>query len=504
MLAQVYSCGLLGVEGIIVTVEVDINNGLPGYAVVGLPDTGIKESKERVYSAIKNSGYSYPMKRITVNLAPADLRKEGPAYDLPVAIGLLAASGQIETSLADTIIVGELSLNGAVKAVSGVLPMVLAARDHGFGQVIIPEANRHEAAVVEGIRIFPVADIRQTVEHLTGEKPIAPYTQSADSFLSNKKYGDSVDFSEIKGQENAKRGLEIAASGAHNVLMSGPPGSGKSMLAKAFPSILPDLTLEEALEITKIYSISGLLDGDIITTRPFRSPHHTVSDVSLIGGGRIPKPGEVSLAHLGVLFLDELPEFRKSTLEVLRQPIEDRRVTISRINATLSYPASFMLIASMNPCPCGYYGDPDHECRCTPGEIRRYHNKLSGPLMDRIDIRMEVPTTHFEDLQAHKKAESSQAIGERVNRARAIQNARFKDEPGLYFNSQLKPKHIETFCRLDRESEAFMKAVYKKLKLSARGYHRILKLARTIADLDGKPAISQAHLAEAVSYRTMG
>jgi magnesium chelatase family protein len=501
MLAQIKSCGLLGVEGILVTVEVDINNGLPGYAVVGLPDAGIKESKERVFSALKNSGLRYPLKRITVNLAPADLRKEGPAYDLPIALGLLVASEQVRADLDDTAVFGELSLNGDIKPVNGVLPMVLAAKANGVKKVILPAQNKTEGAVVDGMTILPANNIAEVVAHLTGEAPIAPFAIAPETLLRPDRPRGHIDFSEIKGQDNAKRALEIAAAGAHNVLMSGPPGSGKSMLAKAFPSILPDLTLDEALEITKIYSISGLLTDNIMTERPFRAPHHTISNVSLIGGGKIPKPGEVSLAHLGVLFLDELPEFQKSALEVLRQPIEDHRVTISRVNATLTYPASFMLIASMNPCPCGYYGDPTHNCRCTANEIRKYQGRISGPMLDRMDIRVEVPAADIKELAGRERGEPSAAIRGRVNRARAIQNERFADEPGLYFNAQLEPRHIERYCELDARGRGFMEMTYRRLKLSGRGYHRILKLARTIADLDGAEAIGLLHLSEAVAYR---
>ncbi len=501
MLAQIKSCGLLGVEGILVTVEIDINNGLPGYAVVGLPDAAIKESKERVFSALKNSGLRYPLKRITVNLAPADLRKEGPAYDLPIALGLLVASEQVRADLDDTAVFGELSLNGDIKPVNGVLPMVLAAKASGVKKVILPARNKTEGAVVDGLTILPANNIAEVAAHLTGEAPIAPFAIAPETLLRPDRPRGHIDFSEIKGQDNAKRALEIAAAGAHNLLMSGPPGSGKSMLAKAFPSILPDLTLDEALEITKIYSISGLLTDNIMTERPFRAPHHTISNVSLIGGGKIPKPGEVSLAHLGVLFLDELPEFQKSALEVLRQPIEDHRVTISRVNATLTYPASFMLIASMNPCPCGYYGDPTHHCRCTANEIRKYQGRISGPMLDRMDIRVEVPAADIKELAGREQGEPSAAIRERVNRARAIQNERFADEPGLYFNAQLAPRHIERYCELDAQGRSFMEMTYRKLKLSGRGYHRILKLARTIADLDGAEAIGLLHLSEAVAYR---
>ncbi|MGN0194821.1 MAG: YifB family Mg chelatase-like AAA ATPase [Pseudoramibacter sp.] len=502
MLAKIFSCGLLGIEGIIVTVEVDLNYGLPGFIVVGLPDTGVKESRDRVFSAIKNNGYAYPDKKVTVNLAPADLKKEGSAYDLPIAIGLLVASNQLEGDFSDMLCFGEMSLNGDLRPVRGVLPMVLAAKKRGFKKVILPLENKTEGAIVDGIDVLPAKNLKQVIDYLKGKAKIEPYRIDSQQLLNQGQTAYRVDFSEIKGQDNAKRALEIAAAGGHNVLMSGPPGSGKSMLAKAFPSILPALTLNEALEITKIYSIAGLLKDNIMTHRPFRAPHHTLSNVSIIGGGTIPKPGEVSLAHLGVLFLDELPEFQKSALEVLRQPIEDHEVTISRVNATLTYPASFMLIASMNPCPCGYYGDPTHKCTCTKNEIRRYNSRISGPLLDRIDIRVEVPAVDIKELENRTPGESSMIIRKRVNQARQIQNERFKDEKGVYFNAQLEPHLIDRYCELDKEGQDFLEMVYSKLKLSGRGYHRILKLARTIADLDGAEQIGLIHLSEATSYRS--
>ncbi|MCH4072646.1 YifB family Mg chelatase-like AAA ATPase [Pseudoramibacter sp.] len=502
MLAKIFSCGLLGIEGIIVTVEVDLNYGLPGFIVVGLPDTGVKESRDRVFSAIKNNGYAYPDKKVTVNLAPADLKKEGSAYDLPIAIGLLVASNQLEGNFSDMLCFGELSLNGDLRPVRGVLPMVLAAKAKGFKKVILPQENKTEGAIVDGIDVLPARNLKQVIDYLKGKTEIEPYRIDSQQLLNQGQTAYRVDFSEIKGQDNAKRALEIAAAGGHNVLMSGPPGSGKSMLAKAFPSILPALTLNEALEITKIYSIAGLLKDNIMTHRPFRAPHHTLSNVSIIGGGTIPKPGEVSLAHLGVLFLDELPEFQKSALEVLRQPIEDHEVTISRVNATLTYPASFMLIASMNPCPCGYLGDPAHKCTCTINEIRRYNSRISGPLLDRIDIRVEVPAVDIKELENRTPGESSMTIRKRVNQARQIQNERFQNEKGIYFNAQLEPHLIDQYCVLDKEGQDFLEMVYAKLKLSGRGYHRILKLARTIADLDGADQIGLIHLSEATSYRS--
>lgn len=504
MLSQIKSSGLLGVNGVIVTVEIDISRGLPSYSLVGLPDTGIKESKDRVFAAIKNNGFKYPMERITINLAPADLKKEGPAFDLAIALGILSASEQLTWDHPENyLVIGELSLSGEIRSVNGVLPMVLAAKEAGITNVLVPFANRHEAAVVQNMSVYPVADFHEAVSFLKNELIIEPFKVDLNALLTVENSCHSIDFSDIRGQDLAKRGLEIAAAGAHNVLMSGPPGSGKTMLAKGFPSILPDLTLDEALEITKIHSISGLLKNNaIISQRPFRSPHHTISKVSLVGGGRIPRPGEVSLAHLGVLFLDELPEFQKSALEVLRQPIEDQEVTISRVNASLTFPASFTLVTSMNPCPCGYLTDPAHECICTPQQIKNYQGKISGPLMDRLDIFVEIPSTSYDELQTKPKGETSAVIKKRVDAARERQNQRYQDLD-IFYNAQLTPKLMETFCQLGPAEEALMEKVYTKMKLSARGYHRILKLARTIADLDGSESIQIAHLSEAIQYRGM-
>ena len=504
MLSQIKSSGLLGVNGVIVTVEIDISRGLPCYSLVGLPDAGIKESKDRVFSAVKNNGYKYPMERITINLAPADLKKEGPAFDLAIALGILNASEQLNWDHPENyLVIGELSLSGQIRSVNGVLPMVLAAKEAGIANVLVPFENRHEAAVVQNINVYPVNDFHEAVSFIKKELIIEPFKVDLSSLLRVENSCHRIDFSDIRGQDLGKRALEIAAAGAHNCLMSGPPGSGKTMLAKGFASILPDLTIDEALEITKIHSISGLLKNNaIISQRPFRSPHHTISKVSLVGGGRIPKPGEVSLAHLGVLFLDELPEFQKSALEVLRQPIEDQEVTISRINASLTFPASFTLITSMNPCPCGYLTDPAHECICTPQQIKNYHGKISGPLMDRLDIFVEIPSTTYDELQTKPKGESSQAIKKRVDAARELQNARYA-ELDIFYNAQLTPKLMETYCPLGPAEENLMEKVYTKMKLSARGYHRLLKLARTIADLDGSEAIQIGHLTEAIQYRAM-
>lgn len=502
MLSKIYSCGLLGVDGIIVTVEIDISRGLPGYSLVGLPDAGIKESKDRVFSAIKNSNYNYPMERITINLAPADLKKEGSAYDLPIAIGILSSSDQLsKPNLDNYLIIGELSLSGEIRAINGVLPMVLAAKKNKIRKIIVPYGNHFEAAVVDGVEIYPVSCLSDCIDFLKEELIIDPFKVDSAKLLNTKDKIYPINFSDVRGQDQAKRALEIAAAGSHNVLMSGPPGSGKTMLAKAFPSILPDLTLDESLEITKIHSISGLLNNQpLVCHRPFRSPHHTISKTSLIGGGRFPKPGEVSLAHLGVLFLDELPEFQKSALEVLRQPLEDESVSISRITASLTFPAKFTLIASLNPCPCGYLDDPQHECICSPRQIRNYRGKISGPLLDRMDIFLNVPSTSFEEIQKRTKGESSQAIKERVDAARLIQNERYQTSE-IFFNSQLTPQFLEKHCALNKSGQAMMEKCYHKMNLSARGYHRILKLSRTIADLDGADSIELHHLSEAIQYR---
>ncbi len=506
MLSKVISSATVGVEAYTVEVESDIQQQLPAFVTVGLPEGAVRESKERVTSAIKNSDFIFPAKRVTINLAPADIKKEGSAFDLPIAVGILAATGQILRDRCDEyVMLGELSLDGTLRGIPGVLPMVMHFKsDNGLKGIVVPKENAKEAAMAGTIPVFPVDSLQDAVHFLEDESSVAQFTVDIDSvFHEAHKY--HVDFSDVKGQESAKRALEVAAAGGHNIIMIGPPGSGKTMLARRMPTILPDMSIEEALETTKIHSVAGRLPADtaLIATRPFRAPHHSISYAGLIGGGTVPKPGEVSLSHHGVLFLDELPEFKKDILEMLRQPMEDNQVTISRASMTLTYPAGFMLISAMNPCPCGYYGDPMHECNCSTAEIQRYMSRISGPLMDRIDIHITVPSVKFKELSSEARGEKSAHIAERVNAARKLQQQRFKGEPNIFCNAHMEPRDIRKYCTIDDQSQSLLSLAISKQGLSARAYDRILKVARTIADLAGSPQIEMGHIAEAIHYRTL-
>lgn len=501
VLTRVNSCAVVGLDGVLIEVEVDRGDGQPGMIIVGLPDTAVQESRERVRSAIRNSGGKVPHGRITINLAPADIRKAGPTYDLPIAIGILIASTQVLADLDDALVVGELSLDGEVRHTPGIISMMTMAAEKGIKRAFVPAEDVREAALIRGVEVYPVRTLIELVHHLTGEEMISPVEGDFAAFTLPDD-ATLTDFSDIRGQEHVKRGMEVAAAGGHNLLMSGPPGSGKTLLARSMPGILPPMSLEESLEVTRIYSVRGMLPPEtpLIRQRPFRSPHHTTSHAGLVGGGTHPKPGEISLAHRGVLFLDELPEFSVQTLEVLRQPLEDHKVTLARASGSIQFPANLALVAAMNPCPCGFYGDPVRECRCSQQQIQRYQKRISGPLLDRIDIHLEVPRIEYEQLADRRPGERSADVRQRVEAARAIQEKRYAGT-GRYTNADMGPREVQKYVQLDEHGEQIIRMAVRQLNLSARAYHRVLKLSRTIADLAASERVLPSHVAEALQYR---